>query len=317
MNYFDLHCDTVGELSKISETQREKVNLRCNAGQLDLTRAQSFSRYAQVFALFCGTQPVQSKQDAHERFVRLLTTAQQELAKNSDILLHCRTAQDLKAAQDSSKIAAFLSIEGAEILQSEEDIRAAVQAGIKIVTITWNHRSVYGCGASTNNTAGLTPAGRQLAKQLSDNGVFLDVSHVSEHGFWDLAETISAPILATHSNSKQVCPHARNLTDAQFAELMRRGGLVGINLYVPFVTQKQTADCTDVLRHIEHFCALGGERQLCIGADWDGCDRMPKGITDIRGIERLAECMAQHGYSDTLIRGIFYENANRFVQTNF
>lgn len=317
MKYFDLHCDTIGELSKLSEKQREQENLRKNAGQLDLERAQRFSQYAQVFALFCGREPVQSKQDAHERFLRLLTTAQQEFAKNTDILMPCKTAQDMQTARENGKIAAFLSIEGAEILQSEQDIQAAIQAGVKIVTITWNHRSVYGCGASTDNSAGLTAAGRQLAEQLSDHGVFLDVSHVSERGFWDLAETISTPILATHSNSKKICPHARNLTDEQFQELIRRGGLVGINLYVPFVTQKHKADCTDVLRHIEHFCALGGEKQLCIGADWDGCDRMPKGIADICGIEQLADCMAQHGYSDDCIRGIFYENANRFVKTNF
>ncbi|MDO5784195.1 MAG: membrane dipeptidase [Eubacteriales bacterium] len=317
MDYFDLHCDTIYELSRYAIYSKNGGTLRRNRGQLDLTRAARFGHYAQVFALFCGAKPVEDPVDAHARFTHLLKTAQQAFSENADCLVHCKTAIDFSQAKQQGKTAAFLSIEGAELLQSAEDIRAAIDAGVRIVTLTWNHRSIYGCGASTDNRAGLTAAGKQLAQDLSANGVFLDVSHLSECGFWDLAECISAPILATHSDSKAVCPHVRNLTDAQFREIVRRGGLVGINFYVPFLTKKTRAACDDILRHIEHFCSLGGEKNLSIGADWDGCDRLPDGISDITGMELLAEALARHGYSDEQIADLFYNNANRFVLTNF
>lgn len=317
MEYFDLHCDTLCELSPYRLYRRRPGTLRANGGQLDLTRAARYTRYAQVFALFCGARPIETAEEAHTRLHTLLQTAREAFASCADVLLPCASADDLRAAERQGKAAAFLSIEGAELLQSEPDIQAAVDAGVRIVTLTWNHRSRYGCGAVTDNGAGLTGEGMRLAQRLAAHGVFLDVSHLSERGFWELLDSTSAPVLATHSNSRAVCPHVRNLTDAQFCAIVRRGGRVGVNLYVPFLTQQRRADCTDIVRHIEHFCALGGAEQLCIGADWDGCDCLPDGIPDVTGIECLAEALARHGYSDTQIRNLMYDNAKRFVETNF
>lgn len=284
---------------------------------MDLQRAAVYDHYAQVFALFCGAKPVASPEDAHARFTHLLQTAQHAFAACGEDLLFCKTAADWKLAQQSGKTAAFLSIEGAELLQSETDIRTALEAGVRIVTLAWNHDSVYGCGASTDQTAGLKPAGKQLAQYLSSHGVYLDVSHLSEQGFWELADCVSTPFLATHSNSRCVCNHPRNLTDEQFCEIVRRGGLVGINGYVPFLTKHRTASCDDLVRHIEHFYELGGEKQLCIGADWDGCDRLPKDISDMAGMEHLAEALARHNYSEQQIADIFYNNAAAFVSEHF
>lgn len=316
MDYFDLHCDTIYELSQYAIYSKNSGTLRKNNGQLDLTRAARFDRYAQFFALFCGAKPIDHAADAHERLTHLIKTAQRAFGQNTDCLMQCKTAAELIQAERQGKMAAFLSIEGAELLQSREDIQMAIDAGVRMVTLTWNHRSIYGCGALTDNAAGLTAKGRQLVQYLSAHGIFLDVSHLSERGFWDLTECISAPIVATHSNSKAVCPHVRNLTDAQFTEIIRRGGIVGINFYVPFLTEKSCAACDDILRHIEHFCALGGETSLGIGADWDGCDRLPDGILDITGMECLAETLARHGYSDEQIANLFYHNTNRFVLAN-
>lgn len=317
MNYFDLHCDTMFELSDMALYRKKRGTLLENSGHVDLKRAAVFDHYAQVFALFCGAQPVQSPEDAHRRFTTLIQTAQYTFDDCQDILMRCRTADDWKQAQEQNKTAAFLSIEGAELLQCEEDIQYALDAGVRVVTLTWNHDSIYGCGAATDNTAGLKPRGKKLAQYLSRYGVYMDVSHLSERGFGDLAECIDAPILATHSNSKRVCNHPRNLTDEQFGEIVRRGGLVGVNLYVPFLTKHKTARCDDIVRHIDHFCELGGGKNLCIGADWDGCDYMPKGIHDMVGMELVAEALARCNYSEQQIADILYNNASRFVMTNF
>lgn len=231
--------------------------------------------------------------------------------------MFCSTAEAWQDAQQKRKTAAFLSIEGAELLQSEADIQTALDTGIRIVTLTWNHDSVYGCGAVTDQQSGLTPAGKQLAQYLSAHHVYLDVSHLSERGFWELADCVQTPLLATHSNSRNICNHPRNLTDAQFCELIRRGGIVGINGYVPFLTGRKTASCDDMVRHIEHFCELGGEKHISLGMDWDGCDRLPKEISDVAGMEQLAETLAQHRYSDQQIANIFYDNAAAFVAQYF
>lgn len=317
MDYFDLHCDTLYELSKFALYKKGgRGTLRRNGGQLDLTRAQMFSHYAQVFALFCGAKPIQTPEQAHRTLMHLLDTARGAFASAEDSLMPCRTAEDLRAARQQGKTAAFLSIEGAELMQTAEDVQAAIDAGVRIVTLTWNHRSRYGCGAAADNDAGLTADGVRLARHLSAQGVFLDVSHLSERGFWDLIERTDGPVLATHSNSRAVCPHLRNLTDEQFRAVCARGGCVGINLYVPFLTQSGTADCDDIVRHIDHFCELGGAEHLCIGADWDGCDRLPQGIADVTGIEQVADALVRRGYTDAQIAGLLYDNANRFVATN-
>lgn len=318
MNYFDLHCDTIYECSTFSlyRKGKQRGSLRQSSGQLDLTRAGMFGHYAQFFALFCGAKPIRTKQQAHRILTHLLDTASDEFSANADILMHCKTASDFQTAKKQNKTAAFLSIEGAELLQSAEDVQLALDAGVRLVTLTWNHQSRYGCGAAADNHAGLTTEGVQLARYLSQHGVFLDVSHLSERGFWDLMDSVEGPVLATHSNSRAICPHMRNLTDAQFCAICARGGLVGINLYVPFLTQSGSANCDDIVRHIEHFCELDGVSHVCIGADWDGCDHLPEDIHDITGMAYLAEELARRGYREEWIANLMYENANRFVMAN-
>lgn len=178
MRYFDLHCDTIYRLTDFEQRLPAGENLLQNTGHVDLRRAGSLEQYAQVFALFCGYQPVASQQDAHQRLTRMLDTARSAFAANGSRLRHCTCAADFLEAQAQRQAAAFLSIEGAELLQTEADLQLALQAGVKIVTLTWNFDSVYGCGASTDDAAGLKPAGKQLAKTLAQRGVFLDVSHL-------------------------------------------------------------------------------------------------------------------------------------------
>lgn len=317
MDYFDLHCDTLYELSQYALYRHgEPGSLLCSSGQLDLQRVRCYDRYAQIFALFCGSSPITDPEDAHVRLTHLLEIAAREFEENAAYLRLCRTAEDLLQAQTDKKAAAFLSIEGAELLQTPEDFVLAQNAGVRFVTLTWNHRTCYGCGAVTDNHAGLTADGRELVCTLVRCGMIADVSHLSERGFWDVMECTDAPVLATHSNSQAMCPHVRNLTDEQFCELCRRGGIVGINLYAPFLAKGGQAGLNDVVRHIAHFCELGGENHLAIGADFDGCDRLPRGIHDVADLPKLAETLRQNGFSAAMLHNLFYENMNRFVKTH-
>ncbi len=311
MRYFDLHCDTLFEIA------RNGGSLAARDGHVDLTRAQNYDPYVQVFALYCGSQPLNDAETAHALFAKLMQTAQSQFAAHADRLVHCKTAQELAQAVESGRAAALLSIEGAELLQNDEDFETAVRSGVRFVNLAWNHDSVFACGALTNNKKGLTPRGIDLVHRMEQNGMIPDVSHLSHRGFWDLAECTDGPIVATHSDSAAVCRHKRNLTDEQFAELVRRRGLVGLNFYVPFVRRGREASVSDLFPHIDHLMEQGGEDILAIGADFDGCDRLPNEIRDISDIEVLAETMRAHGYSDTRIDKLFFGNAMRFAQENF
>ena len=314
MNYFDLHCDTLYECYEM-EKQLSRNDL-----MVDREKTARYGRYAQFFALFCG-EPAEGKRrralwdlPPENRLDALLAEAAAQFGANADWLTLCRNSGDFDRAQQMGKTAAFLSIEGAELLCAGEQVQRAYDAGVRLVTLSWNYRSRYACGAATDNRAGLTVAGRALVRRLTRMGVILDVSHLSEQGFWDLCAETEAPFAATHSNSRAQCRHLRNLTDAQFSEIVRRGGLCGVNFYVPFLRDDgRPAALDDVLRHIEHFLALGGETCLALGCDFDGCGALPAGIAGAQDVEKLAEFLLRHQYSESTVNALFYDNAAAFI----
>ena len=319
MKLFDLHCDTLYECCETGKRLRE------NDLHINRAAAQRYAHYAQFFALFCGARAASSERakgrrplldtPPDKRLGRMLDTARQAFAENADWLAFCRSAEDLRAAADAGKAAGFLSIEGAELLPARADaLDVAYAAGIRLLTLTWNYRSRFGCAAAVSQEEGLTDAGRQLVRDCVSKGIIVDVSHLSERGFWDVCETIDTPFAASHSNAFARCQHIRNLTDRQFSEIVRRGGLVGINLYVPFLVQRGSAGIDDAIEHIAHFLALGGEKTLALGCDFDGCDQLPEEINGLADMYRLADRMLARGYKQSMVDDLFYHNAFAFIQ---
>lgn len=314
LNLFDLHCDTLYECANTGKELYE------NDLSVNYAAAQQYNHYAQFFALFCGTE---QETDTAYRLLRLpmenrldvlLETAQKEFQKNASWITLCRTGEDLTQAVKVGKAAAFLSVEGAELLASESHIIRAYQAGVRMVTLSWNHWNTYACGAMTNNQEGLSLQGKDLLKKLCMMGVIIDVSHLSEQGFWDVCDTIDCPFIASHSDSCTLRQHPRNLTDQQFIEIARRGGLVGINLYTPFLVEGTEATLDNAIDHIEYFIGLAGEKNIALGCDLDGCTSLPIGIHGLCDIGQLAERMRARGFSEKAINNIFYDNAFAFVQ---
>ena len=319
MKLFDLHCDTLYECC---ETGR---HLRENDLHVNRAAARRYDHYAQFFALFCGARApsaeaakgrdclLDTPEDA--RLARMLQTAKQEFAANQDWLMFCRSADDLEAAAQAGKAAAFLSIEGAELLPDRPDaLDFAYDAGIRLITVTWNYRSRYGCACEIDQDEGLTEEGKQLVRDCAEKGIIVDVSHLSEKGFWDVCETIDGPFAASHSDSRALCRHPRNLTDRQFAEIARRGGLVGVNLYTPALVRQSDSVIDDAIDHIERFLGLYGEKTVALGCDFDGCDALPAGIDGLGDMYRLADRMLALGYTERAVNGLFYDNAAAFIR---
>ena len=311
MKYFDMHCDTLYELCHGSESLRTNEKLH-----ISLNKSAHFVHYAQFFAMFCGTKEVEDDADADHRLTALLETAEREFSENADLLRLCRTGEELAAAQAAGKAAAFLTVEGADILPDEAALERAWRAGVRLVTLTWNHRNRYGCSAKLDQSEGLTAAGRDFVRSCEEKNILLDVSHLSDAGFYDLLRTARRPFVASHSNSRAVCPVFRNLTDEMFREIADMGGVVGINLCPAFLHSggdDAGASIDDIVRHIEHFLELGGEKTVCMGADWDGIDSLPRGVDSVASVPRIREALAARGYDDALLDAIFYDNLAGFV----
>ncbi len=306
---FDCHCDTI---SRIFD---EGGSLYQNSYHIDLEKASVFSEYAQVFALW-GDMSIEA--DIEKRFSAQLSLARKLLNGQNGAPVLCKSARDMDLALEGGRPAAFLAAEGAELLGcSPETLKYAFGEGLRFVTLTWNNRNQCASSAAADETGGLTSHGKAFVKHAEELGVILDVSHLSERGFYDLAECSGRPFIASHSNARAVLDHRRNLKDEQLKVLIRREGICGINLYTRFL-EKDAESCTidTVIRHIEHVLSLGGEHILALGCDFDGCDSLPQGISSVADLRKLYEALIKRNYKKTLVDRIFFGNMARFVQKN-
>ena len=218
------------------------------------------------------------------------------------------------AAMAAGKAAAFLAIEGAEAVREDPGLlEAAYEKGVRMVSLVWNLPN--GLSGSCQTGEGLTEKGKRFFRRAQKLGMLVDVSHLSEKGFWDMAELAEKPIVASHSDSFAVCPHPRNLTDAQFQAICDLGGTAGLNLYGPFLTDGPRVTFDDLRRHLDHFLDLGGEGHLALGADLDGCSVLPEGFAALNDYETLGRYLADAGYPDETIQNLFCNSLMKVVKT--
>lgn len=230
----------------------------------------------------------------------------------------CRTTSDIRAAFAEGRIAAVLHLEGAEAIDPEfHALDVLHAAGLRSLGPVWSRPTIFGEGVpfrfpSTGAIGGgLTGAGRALVRRCNDLRILVDLSHLNEAGFWDVAEISDAPLVATHSNAHTLCPHARNLTDAQLDAIAASDGMVGLNFATAFLRDdgrmRPDVSLDTMLRHLDHLIGRLGETRVGLGSDFDGA-QLPDAIGDVTGLGALRGAMRSHGYSETLIAGICHEN---------
>ena len=307
MRYFDCHADTLTEITKPGE------DLERNTCDLDLERVEKFADpYTQIFAIWRDRKKM-DEEKPEEEFLRLYRRAAELLEKADQKIIWCRNAQDMEEAHKSGKAAAFLSLE--DISTAGRYAEQIYSLGFRFAMLTWNYENRYACGASSDQHRGLTEEGKELTKYLIDQGIILDISHLSDRGAEDLMTLTDAPIIASHSNVRSVCPHPRNLPEGLIRELIRRQGLIGINFFAPFVGENPQVE--DLLRHMDVILSLGGEDVLALGGDLDGCDGVfPAGISGVETVPVLRERMEKAGFGAALIEKVFFENAENFIWRN-
>ncbi|TQS73058.1 membrane dipeptidase [Rhodobacteraceae bacterium] len=229
----------------------------------------------------------------------------------------CRTAAQIGRSMAAGRIAAVMHMEGAEAIGPDLDaLYVWHQAGLRSLGPVWSRSTVFGHGvpfafpASPDTGPGLTPAGHDLIRACDELRIMVDLSHLNEKGFDDVARISDRPLVATHSNAHAICPSSRNLTDRQLAVIAERGGMVGLNFATPFLREDgRRADCgwEVMLRHLDHLLAHLGEDHVGFGSDFDGAD-IPRCLNDSAGLQGLIGAMARHGYGPALIEKIAYKN---------
>ncbi|MBR2452850.1 MAG: dipeptidase [Clostridia bacterium] len=310
MTIFDAHCDTVQKITDFGGGLFE------NGFHIDIKRIkESQNQHIQTFAAF-----LDKGNDKLTPFLRcneLIDKYFDEIEKNKKYIKHCNNVFEIKAALKNGKISAILSVEGGEAIEGDlEKLDYLFSRDVRIMTLSWNYPNEITGSIAEENGNGLSDFGKQVIRKMNELGMMIDVSHISEKGFWDVLEITEKPILATHSNAKAVCGHRRNLSDEQVCAIIKNGGCIGINLYSEFLSG-ESAEINDILRHIEHILSLGGENNIGLGSDFDGMDSLPKGIKGIEDVYKIFEELRGRGYSEMLIKKISSNNFLDVMQKNF
>ena len=314
---FDLHCDTALALCEPSEVQ---ISLRSNQRHIDLNRAGELGDYAQCFAMF--TTPDFDQwygKPVTEVFDTMLSNLEKEIELNSDIIAKAGSTAEIEANRAAGKMSAILTLEGpAGIKFDAGRLEELYKRGFRISTLGWNEKNIL--VGSHRTGGGLTDAGREYVRECQRLGILVDVSHISDEGFWDIMEITEAPIVASHSNLRSVCDHSRNLTEDMYRAIVQTGGTAGINLCAPFIKAEGAdfdATCDHILRILE-IDPTG--KHVSLGGDLDGCDELPEGFAGIQSYNALADRLLERGLDEKTIRDIYWNNTmgvmDRAVRNN-
>lgn len=308
MNFpvFDLHCDTA--LGLLNREFRVDKDLKSNSLHIDLERASKLAGYCQCFA--CFTTPWEKLSEGltvYDVFERELNAILLQIQQNPDKIRQVFSPEDIRENLDQGIMSGILTIEGPAGFGFDPALLEMLYTvGFRMSTLGWNEHNVL--TGSHKTGGGLTDMGREYVREAQRLGMLVDVSHISDEGFWDIMEITQAPIVASHSNSRAVCDHSRNLTDDMFRAICQTGGVAGFNQCAPFVGSKPDLDT--VCDHIFHFLELDptGEH-IALGADLDGCDELPAGFDGIQSYPAMAQRLLERGAGEEIVRNIYWNNA--------
>lgn len=275
---FDAHCDTLYWVCD------KGGNVRENKYNTDIKRMKEYRAYSQIYAMYIAPGFYDNPK------------------------ARMNALYDVYAKSDFRGIKPYLSLEGGEVIESLEDIDYLHSIGVRCATLTWNSSNKI-CGGADEPDNDLTQFGRDVVRKLNEKGILIDVSHLNDKSFYSVAEIATLPLIATHSNSRTICNHRRNLTDEMFKIICESGGCVGINLYPPFVKDAGKCNVQDIIVHIKHFLSLGGENHIGIGADFDGVENnLPEGVDGCQDLYKIFDKMVELGYSEDIIEKITHRN---------
>src|SRR5579875_601244 len=301
MNIIDLHCDV---LMKLWESKGELRFADAPELQVNKARLQQGQVKVQCFAIFIEPD-LPSDQKFQVALEQIHYFYQEVLGKNPD-MVHIKEWSDFDRLK-IGQIGAMLTLEGVDAIGNDiTKLETLYRLGVRSVGLTWNNANLAADGAGEPRGAGLTLFGKRIVQLNNKHQVLTDVSHLSEKAFWDVMELADYPI-ASHSNAKKLCNHPRNLTDEQATAMFQKGGLIHVVYNPPFVKATGKATISDLIKHIDHFCSMGGVKQIGFGSDFDGITSFIVNLEDASKSQNLINELLKH-YSEEQVRGFASQN---------
>ncbi|KKC35925.1 peptidase [Devosia epidermidihirudinis] len=334
---FDGHNDALLRLLEQPSADPVQSFLTGEApAHLDLPKAQAGGLVGGLFAVFCPSPgeidraamqadaydlplPNELSLEAAQRLTIAQVAILQRLANASNgAVALCRSTAEIRAANARGALAAVLHIEGAEAIDPDlYFLDVLYAAGLRSVGPVWSRTNIFGYGVPfrfpglPDTGPGLTDAGRRLVAACNRMRVLVDLSHITEQGFWDVAKISDAPLVATHSNAYALSPSPRNLTDEQLRAIRDSDGLVGLNFGTGFLRLDGRLDTSSdpelLVRHLDHLISIVGESRIGLGSDFDGT-KIPDAIGSAAGLPVLFDLLRRHGYDEPLLERIGYSN---------
>lgn len=291
-------------LLDIADTKRSFFE-ESDIGHVDLPRLKR----GQISAMLCAVF-VRNDDLPHHALIqtlRMVDRLRKIVDQSEGQVRLVENLEDIERCRQEGSFGAILHYEGAEAIDPEFAVlRLSYALGLRSIGLTWSRSNIFSEGVGEQNKErGLTYLGKELVRRCNQMGILVDVSHLNIAGFWDVLETSSAPIVASHSNARAICDHDRNLNDDQIRALARNGGLMGINFARHFLVEgaKVAADVSldQMVDHVDHIVNLVGIDHVALGSDYDGAS-MPEALYDASQTPALIQKLRDRGYDDAAIQ---------------
>ncbi len=306
----DGHCDSVQYLVGSGyENPGIYRNLldRNEGGHLDLPRLAEAGVTCQTFALWADDEHVK---EATAHTDRLLDAIEPLIAADSGFY-PVRSVQDIRRAKVEGRVACLLSMEGGEAIgESLDALRSYHRRGVRMLGLTWNRRNAIARGVGETGTDGLTPFGRRVVTEMERLGMVVDVSHLADQSFDDVLAMAEGPVVASHSNSRALCPHRRNLTDRQLERIAETGGLVGLCFVGNFIdSDPAKVSFSRLMDHLDHLIAVAGIEHVALGSDFDGyTDHSGSAVGSCLALPSITDHLKDKGHSADSIAAVMGGN---------
>lgn len=309
MKFIDLHCDCINRLYYCDTKQ----NIIKNSYHIDIEKLKQGECFIQTFAIFLDEGFIHSNNlilsDEFENMLKNYYT-QIDLAKES--ICHIT---DKKS--NSGLMYSMLSAEGCGFIDNDLNrLNCLVDFGVKMASLTWNYENGLAYPNSSDNSImqkGLKKLGFEAIEFFNEKKIIADISHLSDGGAKDVLKTSKMPVIASHSNARELVNNPRNLSDELIKKIADSGGIIGINFYPVFLSGSEDANIGDIIKHIDYIMNKGGEDVICLGSDFDGIECTPQ-IDDISQIQKLFSEFLNSNHSYKIAEKLFYKNAERLFK---
>lgn len=295
-------------------------------GQGDIPKWRRGGINAVWFALWVNPEKYPG-QKAVGRVNELMDSLRSQVAQHPKDLALCDTAEEVRNATASGRIACLMGIEGgAAINNSLELLKAYRLLGVRYMTLTWRRNLKWaGSSESSNPEMGLSELGKEIIAEMNRVGILVDLSHASDTTFYDVIKVTTKPVIVSHSNARALSPHPRNITDEMLRALAENGGVIGVNFWDEMLRGKDsrgrkkaasTVSVETVLDHIDHIVKVAGIDHVGLGSDWEGTSSFACGLGTAAEMHKVIEGLRARGYTEEHIRKISGENFLRVLREN-